>query len=106
MLQVIVFALFIANAYHISLGLTGYLTVIFMSTLASIGAAGVPSAGLITLGMVLQQLGLPMEGVALIISVDRLLDMMRTAVNITGDAMVACLVAKSERLLDMNIFNK
>lgn len=97
---------FIANAYHAHIGLTGYLTVILMATLSSIGTAGVPSVGLITLSMVLHQLGLPVEGVALIISVDRLLDMMRTAVNVTGDAMVACLVAKSERLFDKKIFEK
>ena len=83
---------FIANAYHISLGLTGYLTVILMTTLASVGTAGVPGVGLITLAMVLQQVGLPVEGIALIIGVDRLLDMARTAVNIAGDALVATIV--------------
>lgn len=97
---------FIANAYHVAIGLHGYMMIILMATLASIGAAGVPSVGLITLSMVLSQLGLPVEGVALIISVDRLLDMMRTAVNVTGDAMVACLVAKSERLFNKDIFEK
>jgi len=97
--------IFIAHAYHIDIGLGGYLTVIVMAMLASIGTAGVPSVGLITLTMVLQQVGLPTEGIALIIGIDRLLDMLRTAVNITGDTMVACLVARSEGLLDKKIFN-
>ncbi len=96
---------FIANAYHIDIGLSGYITVVLMATLASIGTAGVPSVGLITLGMVLQQVGLPLEGIALIIGVDRLLDMARTAVNVTGDAVVACVVAKNEKLLDQQIYN-
>lgn len=95
---------FISNAYGIHLGLAGYLTVIGMSTLASIGTAGVPSVGLITLAMVLKQVGLPVEGVGLIIGVDRLLDMLRTAINITGDAVVAVIVAKSEKSLDLNIY--
>ncbi|HEX2548720.1 MAG TPA: cation:dicarboxylase symporter family transporter, partial [Gammaproteobacteria bacterium] len=96
---------FIANAYHIDIGLSGYLTVVLMATLASIGTAGVPSVGLITLGMVLQQVGLPLEGIALIIGVDRLLDMARTMVNVTGDAVVACVVAKSEHLLDEKMYH-
>lgn len=97
--------IFIAHAYHIDIGLIGYLTVILMAMLASIGTAGVPSVGLITLTMVLQQVGLPTEGIALIIGIDRLLDMLRTAVNISGDTMVACLVARSEGLLDRQVFN-
>ncbi len=96
---------FIAHAYHVDIGLMGYLTVIGMATLASIGTAGVPSVGLITLTMVLQQVGLPVEGIALIIGVDRLLDMTRTAVNICGDATVACVVGKSEGRMQMDIFN-
>ncbi len=96
---------FIAHAYHIDIGLIGYLTVIGMATLASIGTAGVPSVGLITLTMVLHQVGLPVEGIALIIGVDRLLDMTRTAVNISGDSTVACVVGKSEGHMDMDIFN-
>ena len=83
---------FIAHAYHVALGFGGYLTVIMMATLASIGTAGVPGVGLITLAMVLQQVGLPVEGIALIIGVDRLLDMLRTAVNIAGDALVSVVV--------------
>lgn len=96
---------FIANIYHVPIGLTGYLLVILMATLASIGTAGVPSVGLITLAMVLRQVNVPVEGIALIIGVDRLLDMARTAVNVTGDAIVACIVAKSEKSLDEKIYN-
>jgi len=95
---------FIANVYGIDLGLMGYLTVIGMSVLASIGTAGVPGVGLIMLAMVFQQVGLPMEGIALIIGVDRLLDMIRTAVNITGDAVVSVIVARKEKALDMYVF--
>ena len=88
---------FIAQAYNLPIGLSGYLMVILTATLASIGTAGVPGAGLIMLAMVLKQVGLPVEGIALIIGVDRLLDMVRTAVNVTGDAAVSCIVAKSEK---------
>jgi len=96
---------FIANVYGIELGLMGYLTVILMSVLASVGTAGVPGVGLIMLAMVLNQVGLPIEGIALIMGVDRLLDMMRTAVNVTGDATITTIVARSERTLDMQTFN-
>ncbi len=96
---------FIANVYGIELGLMGYLTVILMAVLASIGTAGVPGVGLIMLAMVLNQVGLPIEGIALIMGVDRLLDMMRTAVNVTGDATVTTIVAKSENTLDMKTFD-
>lgn len=97
---------FIAHAYNIPLGLTGYLTVIAMATLASIGTAGVPSVGLITLSMVLEQVGLPVQGIALIIGVDRLLDMLRTAVNVSGDSMIACIVGKSEKELDETVYKE
>jgi Na+/H+-dicarboxylate symporter len=96
---------FIAQAYNIGLGIEGYLTVVLTATLASIGTAAVPGVGLVMLVMVLNQVGLPVEGIGLIIGVDRLLDMTRTATNITGDAMVTTVVAKSEGLLDANIFN-
>lgn len=96
---------FIANVYGIELGLTGYLTVIGMAVLASIGTAGVPGVGLIMLAMVFNQVGLPVEGIALIMGVDRLLDMMRTAVNVTGDAVVTLIVANSENNLSHDIFN-
>jgi len=96
---------FVANVYGVELGILGYLTVILMSVLASIGTAGVPGVGLIMLSMVFVQVGLPVEGIGLILGVDRLLDMTRTAVNITGDAMVTCVVAKSESELDVTVFN-
>ncbi len=96
---------FIANAYGVDLGIAGYLTVIMMSVLASIGTAGVPGVGLIMLSMVFTQVGLPVEGIGLILGVDRLLDMIRTAVNVSGDAVVSVIVAKSEGKLDLEIFN-
>lgn len=97
---------FIAQAYGLDLGLSEYLAVIATATLASVGTAGVPGVGLIMLSMVLQQVGLPVEGIGLIIGVDRLLDMMRTVVNVTGDGMVTTVVAKSEGLLNEDIFNE
>jgi len=96
---------FIANMYNVDLGLTGYLTVILMSVLASIGTAGVPGVGLIMLSMVFAQVGLPLEGIGLILGVDRLLDMVRTAVNVTGDAVVSSVVAKSEGKFDTSVFD-
>jgi len=96
---------FIAQAYGLELGITQYLLVIATATLASVGTAGVPGVGLVTLAMVLQQVGLPVEGIALIIGVDRILDMVRTAVNVTGDATVSCIVANSESAIDKDIFN-
>ena len=97
---------FIAQAYNIDISMTGYLMVVLTATLASIGTAGVPGVGLITLAMVLTQVGLPVEGIALIIGVDRLLDMLRTAVNVTGDAMVSTVVARSENQFDESVFNE
>jgi len=91
---------FIANIYGIDLGLFDYLTVIAMAVLASIGTAAVPGAGLIMLTLVFNQVGLPVEGIALILGIDRLLDMVRTAVNVTGDAAVSVIVANSEAKLD------
>lgn len=96
---------FLANVYGITLGIGGYVTVIAMAVLASIGTAGVPGVGLIMLTMVLTQVGLPIEGVALILGVDRLMDMIRTAVNITGDAVVTAIVAKSEGKLDQRVYD-
>lgn len=96
---------FIAQVYNMDIGVTGYLTVILTATLASIGTAGVPGVGLITLAMVLRQVNLPTEGIALIIGIDRLLDMARTVVNVTGDAVVSCVVARSEGQLDLSVFN-
>ena len=96
---------FIANVYQIDLDISQYITIIGMSILASIGTAGVPGVGLIMLAMVFNQVGLPVEGIGLILGVDRLLDMMRTVVNITGDATVTCIVARGENNIDDTVFN-
>ena len=94
--------IFIANAYGINLEISDFISVIMVATMASIGTAGVPGVGLIMLAMVLNQVGLPSEGIALIIGIDRLLDMTRTAVNITGDAAISCVVASSEKKINYN----
>ncbi|WP_419182660.1 dicarboxylate/amino acid:cation symporter [Pseudoalteromonas spongiae] len=96
---------FIAQVFTVDLSFTDYLMVILTATLASVGTAGVPGVGLIMLAMVLNQVGLPVEGIAIIIGVDRLLDMTRTAVNVTGDCMVTCIVAKSEGEFNDTVFN-
>ena len=95
---------FIAQVFGVDLSIGDFLMVILTATLASIGTAAVPGVGLIMLAMVLQQVGLPVEGIALIIGVDRLLDMTRTAVNVTGDCMVSCVVATSEKEFDYDTF--
>jgi Na+/H+-dicarboxylate symporter len=95
---------FIAQFYGIDLSISQYLMVVVMVIMASIGTAGVPSVGLVLLAGVLAQVGLPEEGIALILGVDRLLDMIRTVVNITGDATVTTIVAKSENELDEAVF--
>lgn len=95
---------FIAQFFGYQLGVDAYLMVILTATLASIGTAAVPGVGLITLTLVLDQVGLPVEGIGLIIGVDRLLDMLRTVVNVTGDGTVATIVARSEDQLDKEIF--
>lgn len=96
--------IFIANSYHIELGLSKYLMIILLATLASIGTAGIPGVGLITLTMVLTHVGIPIDGIAMIIGIDRILDMCRTAINVCGDASVACVVAKLEGELDEKVF--
>ncbi|MFD1362619.1 dicarboxylate/amino acid:cation symporter [Lentibacillus salinarum] len=88
---------FISQVYAIDLGFTDIVMVILTATLASIGTAGVPGVGLVMLAMVLNQIGLPTEGIALIIGVDRLLDMMRTSLNITGDAACAYIISEREK---------
>ena len=95
---------FIAQVYGVDLTATAFLTVILTATLAYIGTAAVPGVGLITLAMVLEQAGLPVEGIALIIGVDRLLDMVRTAVNVTGDATISVIVGKSEKQFDEHVY--
>ena len=96
---------FIAQAYGIALTPMDYVTVIATATLASIGTAGVPSVGLVTLSMVLTSVGLPIEGIGFIMGIDRILDMSRTAVNITGDAVCTTIVAQQNQALDKEIFN-
>lgn len=95
---------FIANIYGIELGIAGYFMVILMAVLASVGTAAVPGVGLVMLTLVFNQVGLPVEGIGLILGVDRLLDMVRTAVNVTGDAVVSTVVAKSENKINLGIY--
>ena len=97
---------FIANAYGIDLSLNDYMTVILTATIASVGTAGIPSVGLVTLSMVLSSVGLPVEGIAMIMGIDRILDMARTAVNTTGDASGTIIVANSVGSFDKEKFNK
>ncbi|WP_163931070.1 dicarboxylate/amino acid:cation symporter [Paraferrimonas sp. SM1919] len=96
---------FIAQVWGIDLSMMDFLMVILTATLASIGTAGVPGVGMIMLAMVLEQVGLPVEGIALIIGVDRLLDMLRTAVNISGDTVASVIVAKSEGELSLAAYH-
>jgi Na+/H+-dicarboxylate symporter len=96
---------FVANLYGVELGLVGYVTVVVTAVLASIGTAAVPSVGLVMLTLVFNQVGLPVEAIGIIIGVDRLIDMTRTAVNVTGDAMVTVIVAKSEGRIDLDVYN-
>ncbi len=93
--------IFIAQVFGISLGFPDLVTVVLTATLASIGAAGVPGIGMVTLTIVLTQLGIPLEGIALVVGVERILDMARTAVNVTGDTCCAVWVAKSEGELNI-----
>ncbi|GAA6138721.1 dicarboxylate/amino acid:cation symporter [Arenicella sp. 4NH20-0111] len=96
---------FIANLYGIELGMQGYAIVVLTAVLASIGTAAVPSVGLVMLTLVFEQVNLPVAAIGLIMGVDRLLDMTRTAVNVTGDTVVTSIVAKSEGKMDLDTFN-
>lgn len=95
---------FVAQAYGIDLSMSDFLTVIGTATMASVGTAAVPGVGLITLAMVFKSVGLPIEGIGLIMGIDRILDMARTAVNVTGDAVVTTIVASQENLFDRDAF--
>lgn len=97
---------FAAQAYGIDLSMMDYLTVIGTATIASVGTAGVPSVGLITLTMVFNSVGLPIEAIALIMGIDRILDMTRTAVNITGDAICTTVIADKNNQVDRDVFYK
>jgi len=96
---------FIANVYGVVLSTGDFLTVIFVATLSSLGTAAVPGAGPVMLALVLTQVGLPIEGIGLIIGIDRLVDMLRTTVNVTGDCAVITLVARSEGAIDYDVCN-
>ena len=98
-------ALFVAQAFGIDLAAADYITIILTATLASVGTAGVPGAGLIMLSLVLTTVGLPLEGLAIVAGIDRILDMARTTVNVCGDMMVSLMVAKSEDELDKEVFD-
>ena len=95
---------FLASYYGITLEFTDYLTIIVTATLASIGTAGIPSAGIIMLSIILGQVGIPLEGIALLLGVDRLLDMVRTSVNVAGDTCITCIVANSEGLINTKVY--
>lgn len=97
--------MFAAQAYGMDLGLTALLTVIFTAVMASIGTAGVPSVGLITLNMVFNSIGLPVDAIGIIMGIDHLLDMFRTAVNVTGDAICTIIVSFKNKSIDLDIFN-
>ena len=99
-------AILIAQLYQIPLSLVQIIEIISMTLVASIGTAGMPSAGVLMLGLVLQSVGLPVSGIALILGVDRIVDMFRTVVNITGDAVTAVLVSASEKKLDRGVFDR
>lgn len=96
--------LFVAQAFGITLSAMQIATVIATATLASIGTAGVPGVGLVMLAMVFNQVGLPLEGIAMVLAVDRPLDMLRTAVNVSGDGVVSCVIAKSERQMNTALY--
>ncbi|WP_045962710.1 dicarboxylate/amino acid:cation symporter [Vibrio nigripulchritudo] len=98
-------AIFIAQVFGVNLEMQDYLMIIMTSTLASIGTAGVPGAGLIMLSLVLSTVGLPLEGLAIVAGIDRILDMARTSVNVCGDLMVSVLISRSEKGLDTSVYN-
>lgn len=97
--------MFAAQAYGMDLGMTALLTVIFTAVMASIGTAGVPSVGLITLNMVFSSVGLPVDAIGIIMGIDHILDMFRTAVNVTGDAICTIIVSFKNKSIDLDIFN-
>ena len=99
-------AVFIAQALGISLDLGAQLTIVLMALLASIGTAAVPSAGVVMLIIILEAIAIPTEGIALILGVDRIIDMCRTTTNVTGDAAVATVVAASENQLSPVFVNR
>jgi len=97
-------AVFFAQAYGIELSVTNYMMLVLTCTLGSIGGAGIPSGSLFFMGMVLTSVGLPLEGIGLIVAVDRVLDMIRTTINLTGDATITLIVDSTEKTLDNDIY--
>ena len=97
--------MFAAQAYGMDLGMTALLTVIFTAVMASIGTAGVPSVGIITLNMVFTSIGLPIDAIAIILGIDHILDMFRTAVNVTGDAICTIIVSFKNKSVDLDVYN-
>ena len=97
---------FLAAYYGIDLVFSDFVLIILTATVASIGTAGIPSAGIIMLSLILTELGIPLEGITLLLGVDRLLDMMRTSVNVSGDTCISCVVAQSEKLIDIKKYNQ
>ena len=96
---------FLASLYGIDLGINEIVTIVITATIASIGTAGIPSAGIIMLTVIFTQIGIPLEGITLLLGVDRLLDMMRTSVNVSGDICISCVIASSERKINEKVFN-
>ena len=96
---------FLASLYGIDLGINEITTIVITATIASIGTAGIPSAGIIMLTVIFTQIGIPLEGITLLLGVDRLLDMMRTSVNVSGDLCISCIIASSENKIDGKAFN-
>jgi Na+/H+-dicarboxylate symporter len=98
--------MFIASTAGVDLSMIEYMQIVLLAMVASIGAAAVPSAGTITLALILSSLGLPLDAIGLILAVDRILDMIRTSVNVIGDSAIACIVGNSENLLNKEVFYK
>ena len=96
---------FLASLYGIDLGINELVMIVITATIASIGTAGIPSAGIIMLTVIFTQIGIPLEGITLLLGVDRLLDMMRTSVNVSGDICISCVIASSERKINEKLFN-
>ena len=98
-------AVFFAQIFGVHLAVHDYVVLMFTCTLGSIGAAGIPSGSIIFMGMVLHSVGLPLEGIGILLGIDRLLDMVRTTVNITGDAAITLIVDSTEGTLDKQVYN-
>ena len=96
---------FLASLYGIDLGINEIITIVITATIASIGTAGIPSAGIIMLTVIFTQIGIPLEGITLLLGVDRLLDMMRTSVNVSGDLCISCVIASSEKKINEKLFD-